>query len=106
MAKPILTDYVHIIFTLFDLFVQSNQQNFSAKQGKPFTYSEKAMIVLFTIFQYRPVFHFKAQRCWLNSHPEMLSLLGFKRVPHRTTFSWRYKQLYETICAFVAFIGQ
>jgi hypothetical protein len=36
----------------------------------------------------------------------MLPLLGFARVPHRTTFSRRYKQLYETIQAFVSFIGQ
>ena len=85
MAMPTMTDYVHIIFTLFDLFVQSNQQNCQAKQGKPYTFSEKAMIVLFTIFQFRRVFHFKAQRRWLHAHPEMLSLLGFNRVPHRTT---------------------
>jgi len=106
MAKPTMTDYVHIICTLFDLFVQSYQQNCPAKQGKPFTFSEKAMIVLFTILQFRRVFHFKAQRRWLHTHPEMLPILGFKRVPHRTTFSRRYKQLYETLCAFIAFIGQ
>ena len=106
MAKPTMTDYVHIIFTLFDLFVQQYQLNCPAKQGKPFTFSEKTMIVLFTIFQFRRIFHFKAQCRWLVAHPEMLSLLGFKRVPHRTTFSRRYKQLYETIRAFVAFIGQ
>ncbi len=106
MAKPTMTDYVHIIFTLFDLFVQQYQLNHPAKQGKPFTFSEKAMIVLFTIFQFRRIFHFKAQRRWLIAHPKMLPMLGFKRVPHRTTFSRRYKQLYETIQAFVAFIGQ
>lgn len=27
MAKPTMTDYVHIIFTLFDLFVQQYQLN-------------------------------------------------------------------------------
>jgi len=106
MAKPTMADYVHIIFTLFDLFVQQYQQNHSAKQGKPFTFSEKTMIVLFTIFQFRRIFHFKAQRRWLVAHPEMLPLLGFNRVPHRTTFSRRYKQLYATIRAFVAFISQ
>jgi len=106
MAKPTMTDYVHIIFTLFDLFVQQYQRNRTAKQGRPFTFSEQAMIVLFTIFQHRRIFHFKAQRRWLVAHPEMLPLLGLSRVPHRTTFSRRFKQLYETIQAFVAFIGQ
>jgi len=106
MAKPTMTDYVHIIFTLFDLFVQQYQHNCPAKQGKPYTFSERAMIVLFTILQFRRIFHFKAQRRWLVAHPEMLPLLHFKRVPHRTTLSRRYKQLYETIRAFIAFIGQ
>lgn len=106
MAEPTLTDYVHIIFTLFDMFVQYQQQNNAPKPGRPFTFAEKAMIVLFTMFQFRRIFRFKAQQRWLMAHPEMLAMLGFEHVPHRTTFSRRYKQLYETLQAFVAFIGQ
>jgi hypothetical protein len=45
------------------------------------------MIVLFTLFQFRLMFHFKAQQRWLEAHPEMLPLLGFEQVPHRMTFS-------------------
>lgn len=107
MAKPTMTDYVNIIFTLFELYVQQLQQNNKTpKPGSPFTYAEKVMIVLFTICQFRRIFHFKAQRRWLVAHPEMMTLLNFERVPHRTTFSRRYKQLYATLQAFVAFIGQ
>ena len=61
MAEPSLTDYVHLIFTLFDLFVQHQEGNNGTKRGKPFTFAEKAMIVLFVIFQFRQIFRFKAQ---------------------------------------------
>jgi hypothetical protein len=105
MVKPTLADYVHLIFTLFDLFVQHQQGNNGLKPGRPFTFAEKAMIVLFTLFQFRRIFHFKAQRRWLEAHPEMLPLLDFEQVPHRTTFSRRYKQLYDTLQEFVAFLG-
>jgi hypothetical protein len=53
----------------------------------------------------RRIFHFKAQQRWLEAHPEMLPWLGFEQVPHRTTFSGRYKQLYDTLQEFVAFLG-
>ncbi len=99
MAEPSLTDYVHIKFTLFDRFEQHRRQNDTSKQGRCFTFSEKAMIVLFTIFQFRRIFRFKTQCRWLAAHPEMLSVLQLERVPHRTTFSRRYKQLYKTLQA-------
>lgn len=104
MAKPTLTDYVQLIFTLFDMFAQ--QQNQQLKRGRPFTFTEKAMTALFTLFQFRRIYRFKAQWRWLTGHPEMLPLLGLERVPHRTTFSRRYKQLYETLQAFMLFISQ
>ena len=104
MAKPTLTDYVQLIFTLFDMFAQ--QQSPQPKRGHPFTFTEKAMIALFTLFQFRRICHFKAQWRWLTGHPEMLPLLGLARVPHRTTLSRRYKQLYATLQAFMCFISQ
>jgi hypothetical protein len=104
MAEPTLTDYVRTMFTLFDRFVQEGKK--TPKRGRPNTFSEKTMIVLFTLFQFRRIFHFKAQRRWLEGHPEMLALCQLERVPDRTTLSRRYKQLYATIQAFVAFNGQ
>lgn len=105
MAKPTLTDYVMLIFTLFDKFEQQMNQE-SIKKGKPFTFAQKCFIVLFIVLQFRHIFKFKAQKRWLNEHPEMLRLLQWERVPHRTTFSRRYKALYFTLQSFVAFIGQ
>ncbi len=106
MAEPKLTDYVHIILTLFDMFVQHQQPNSLTKRGSPFTFTEKALLVLFTIFQFRRIYRFKAQHRWLKANPEMMALLGFEPIPHRTTLSRRYKQLYETLREFVAFIGE
>lgn len=105
MAKPTLTDYVTLIFTLFDNFEQ--QMNLETiKKGKPFTFTQKCFIVLFIVLQFRHIFKFKAQKRWLDEHPEMLRLLKWERVPHRTTFSRRYKALYSVLQSFVAFIGQ
>jgi len=106
MDVPALTDYVHIIDTLFDLFVQWQAQTAPPKQGKPFTYSEKSMIVFFILMQFRRIYKFKAQRRWLDRHRKMALALGWVTIPHRTTLSRRYKGLYEPIRSFVAFIGQ
>ena len=105
MDTPTLTDYAHIIYTLFEKFVQWQDQSSEPKPGRPFTYAEKTMIVFFMIMQFRRVFKFKAQRHWLEAHGAMLSVLGWETIPHRTTLSRRYKQLYETVQQFAAFIG-
>jgi hypothetical protein len=106
MENPTLTNYVDIIFTLFEQFEQQRAQRQGPKLGCPYTYSEKAFIVFFVIMQYRRISQFKTQRRWLVAHPEMLSLLGWDTVPHRKTVSTRYKALYETVQQFVLFIAQ
>jgi hypothetical protein len=47
---------------------------------------------------------FKTQHRWLENHPEGAVQLGFERVPHRTTLSRRFKRLYSTLRAFIAFL--
>lgn len=106
MDNPTLTDYVHIMYTLFDLFAQWRAQRERPKPGKPFTYTEKAMIVFFVMMQLRRIFRFKAQRRWLKTHRKTAFWLGWAIIPHRTTLSRRYKTLYATICEFVCFIAQ
>jgi hypothetical protein len=105
MDKPTLTDYVRLIFTLFEQFEQQEMNN-NAKIGSPFTFSQKCFIVLFVILQFRRIFKFKAQKRWLEEHTEMLTLLQWPRVPHRTTFSRRYKALGSVLEEFVAFVGE
>lgn len=103
---PTLTDYVSLIITLFGLFKQYRCERQGPKLGRPFTYREEKFIIFFMLMQFRQVYAFKAQRCWLNKHPEMLALLGWTTVPHRTTISRRYKVLYPVLQDFVQFIGQ
>jgi hypothetical protein len=106
MDGPTLTDYVHIMYTLFDLFTQRQAQVESPKLGRPFTYIEKALIVFFVMMQFRRIFKFKAQRRWLETHRKTAFWLGWETTPHRTTLSRRYKGLYATICEFMCFIAQ
>jgi hypothetical protein len=102
MSNPSMTDYVHVLCTLFDRFVQAHPTYESAL----YTYSNQRMIVLFTILQFRRIFKFKAQRRWLGEHGEILALLEWATVPHRTTLLRRYKQVGAVLPAFVQFVGQ
>ena len=105
MDKPKLTDYATLIFTLFDKFEQE-QMDKTTKLGKPYTFSQKCFIVLFVILQFRRIFKFKAQKRWLEEHPEILRLLEWEQIPHRTTFSRRYKALWPTLESFITFVGE
>lgn len=105
MEEPTITDYVRIMFTLFERFEQERRAKQGPKAGRPYTYDQIAMIVLFSILQFRRIFKFKAQQRWLARHPEIQAMMGLARVPHRTTFSRRYKQSYEVVQAFILFIG-
>ena len=58
MEQPTLTDYVRTIYSLFERF---EQQHPSAKRGRPFTYAEQVLIVVFAILQLHRIFQFKAQ---------------------------------------------
>jgi hypothetical protein len=105
MDNPSLTDYVHIMYTLFDLFAQWQAQVEDPKLGRPFTYTQKAMIVFFVMMQLKRIFNFKAQHRWLETHRKAVFWLGWATIPHRTTLSRRYKTLYTTICEFVYFVA-
>lgn len=102
MEEPTFTDYVTLIFNLFDRFVQANPMWDSQR----FTYTQRAMIVFFMLMQQRQINAFKAQRRWLVAHPSERCQLGWETVPDRTTLSRRYKALYPLLQAFVLFVGQ
>ena len=107
MARtPTLTDYADAIMELFTLFKQDQAQTQDSKLGRPFAYSERAFILFFIMAQNCRISDFKAQRLWLEAHPDALNALGWTRAPHRTTISRRYKALYETIRNFITFIAK
>lgn len=104
-AIPTLTDYVTLIIQLFRQFEQDRQAKGKNKHGAPFMYGEEMFIIFFLLMQFRRIYQFKAQHRWLTRHPEIVELLGWTQIPHRTTISRRYKALYETVQDFVLFIS-
>ena len=102
MDKPTLTDYVNVICTLFNEFVQVEP----AYESKLYTYSQRMMIVFFVLMQYRRIHRFKTQRRWLEQHPEMVKVLRWSTIPHRITLARRYRDLYALLQAFIQYIGQ
>ena len=91
MAKPRFTDYVELIDTLFDKFTQA--QTTTRKPGHPFEFKDKSFLIFFLWMQMRHITGSTAQHRWLENHPEGRKYLNFKRLPHRTTISRRYKAL-------------
>lgn len=103
MDKPTLTDYAHLIITLFDQFIQTNP--FILQYQNLCTYKYREMIFFFMLMQFRRTYEFKSQHRWLEVHPEIRELLNFQTIPHRTTLSRQYKKLGEVVTEFTAFIG-
>jgi DDE family transposase len=104
MVTPTFADYVQLLFTLFERFLQ--EQSARHQRGHPFVYQHQTLLVFFLLMQQRRIFRFKAMRRWLLQHPEDRQHLGLEDVPNRTTLSRRYKALYPVVQDFIAFIGQ
>lgn len=103
MTEPRFADYVNIIHRMFDQFMRHHQD--VAKRESRMYYHHKILMVFFVMMQFRRIMHFKTQHRWLQNHPDKRALLGFPDIPHRTTLSRRYKQLYQFLQQFIAFIG-
>ena len=104
MVTPNFADYVQLLFTLFERFLQ--EQSARHQRGHPFVYQHQTLIVFFLLMQQRRIFRFKAMRRWLLRHPEERQHLGLEDIPDRTTLSRRYKALYPVVQNFMAFLGQ
>ena len=102
--EPNFNDYVALIYNRFEAFAQARQS--VRKNGHPFLYQQRSMIVFFMGMQFKRISQFKSQWRWLNMHPEMLMVLGWTQVPDRSTLSRRYKKLYEVLQDFVQFLGK
>lgn len=104
MERPTLTDYADLIITLFDQFIQTNPV--VLRYQNLCTYKYRQMVLFFMLMQFRRIYEFKAQRRWLEAHPEIRAALNLETVPHRTTLSRQYKKLGEVVAEFAAFVGK
>jgi hypothetical protein len=102
--EPNFNDYINLIYNRFERFTQASEE--VKRVGHPLIYQQKSLIVFFMWMQLKRIYHFKTQWKWLSQHPEALSVLGWEQVPHRTSLSRRYKQLYGVLEEFVAYLGQ
>jgi hypothetical protein len=102
--EPTFNDYVELIYNRFEAFTQAS--TVAKRAGHPFVYQYKSMIVFFMWMQFKRIYGFKTQWRWLKQHPEALDVLGWDRVPHRTSLSRRYKQLYAVLDELVVYLGQ
>jgi hypothetical protein len=102
--EPTFNDYVGIIYNRFEAFTQASAE--AKRVGHPLIYQHKSMIVFFMWMQFKRIYNFKTQWKWLKQHPEALSVLEWKRVPHRTSLSRRYKQLYGVVEELVMYLGE
>jgi hypothetical protein len=103
LQAPSKTDYVKTYFTLYEGFEQGQKGQYH--RGRPYDYETKVLILFFTIMMIRRITAFKAQHRWLKHHADEVGQLGFEQIPDRTTLSRRFKCLYPTLQAFIAYLG-
>ena len=104
MEKPSIADYVRLIQTLFDRFIQAYLP--LPRRGHPYVYEHGSLVLFFTLMQVQRITQFKAQHRWLETHTEYQQILGLETIPDRTTLSRRYKALYPNVQELVAFVGE
>jgi hypothetical protein len=102
--EPTFNDYVGLIYNRFEAFTQASAG--ATRVGHPYVYAHKSLIVFFLWMQFKRIYGFKTQWKWLHQHPEALDVLGWERIPHRTSLSRRYKQLYGVLEEWVVYLGQ
>ena len=102
--EPTFNDYVALIYNRFEAYTQASAA--VSKMGAPFVYQQRSMIAFFMWMQFKRISQFKTQWRWLKAHPEAMLVLGWSRVPDRSTLSRRYKALYPVLEDLVQFLGQ
>jgi hypothetical protein len=105
MDEPTFTDYVTLIFNLFERFLQECQTELDWYSER-YWYEHKTLIIFFMLMQQRRIVKFKGMWRWLKAHALERQMLGFEAVPHRITLSRRYKELYQVLQRFIEFLGQ
>ena len=105
MRYPDSDYYITFLFEHLEDFNVSGQSKSPLPQGRPKSYTDDSLIVLFAILTLKGIHSFKAQHRWLNIHPQWLMRLKLQCVPSRATLGRRYKQLACQLEAFIMYLG-
>lgn len=105
MDYPDSDYYITFLFEQLETFNTSVASASRPSLGRPKSYADERLIVLFAVLTLKGIYCFKAQHRWLKIHPQWVLRLKLPSVPSRATLSRRYKQLACRLEAFIAFLG-
>lgn len=105
MSYPDSAYYITFMFEQLDHFNASSHAPPPERYGRPKSYTDASLIVLFAILTLKGLHRFKAQYRWLKLHPQWLCRLKLACVPSRATLCRRYKQLACQLEAFIEYLG-
>ena len=105
MSYPDRDYYITFLFEQLETFNTSVESESSPTLGRPKSYADESLIVLFAILTLKGIYSFKAQHRWLKIHLPQMPWFNLPTVPSRATLSRRYKQVACRLEAFIAFLG-
>lgn len=105
MSYPDRDYYITFLFEQLESFNTSVASASKPTVGRPQSYSDDWLIVLFAILTLKGIYCFKAQHRWLKIHLPEMPRFNLPTVPARGTLSRRYKQLACRLEAFIEFLG-
>ncbi len=105
MGYPDSDYYITFLFEQLETFNTSIASESTPALGRPKSYTDACLIVLFALLTLKGIYSFKAQHRWLEMHLPGVSQFKLQSVPSRATLSRRYKQLACRLQGFIAFLG-
>ena len=105
MSYPDRDYYITFLFEQLETFNTSVASVSTPTVGRPKSYTDDWLIVLFALLTLKGIYCFKAQHRWLKLHLPQMPRFNLQTIPARATLSRRYKQLACRLEAFIEFLG-
>ena len=105
MSYPDRDYYITFLFEQLETFNTSVGSESTPTLGRPKSYADDCLIVLFALLTLKGIYSFKAQHRWLEIHLPGLPRFNLQTAPSRATLSRRYKQLACRLETFIEFLG-
>ena len=105
MGYPDSDDYITFLFEQLETFNTSVSSKSTPTVGRPQSYADEWLIVLFALLTRKGIYSFKEQHRWLKIHLPGMPRFNQQTVPSRATLARRYKQLACRLEMFIEFLG-